>query len=337
MKTTVLKENDRVWLEGVKGWFVGDKESSVHAAQAAVMEALDEDISYDYLLGISGLAFRMQVSKNGLCPSSPHSFCGYQCVKRAVQALPYKVEIHEAPVDDLEKVKKARAAVVSSIDRGVPVQYGNEEDGLIIGYQKRGEEWICLHPMREGGKKTFVETNWPWGLAIFSEPKNELPDKHLLAVDTLNQAVEMAKAKEAGEYHLGLAAWAVYIQTLETLQQADEKTVTENIMGNAWIYECLVQYRRGAVLFLRTIADEFAEDVAQHLRTSAGIYEKMANEILTDDKNCVATIAPYGWSLKEGQKWTNEMRSDQLERLRTAYPLECDAIHEIQLALKLIE
>ncbi len=42
MKTTVRREGDRVWLDGVSGWFVGDQESSVHAAQAATMEAVGE-------------------------------------------------------------------------------------------------------------------------------------------------------------------------------------------------------------------------------------------------------------------------------------------------------
>jgi hypothetical protein len=40
MKTTVHRKHDRVWLEGVSGWFVGDRKSSVNAAQAAVMEAV---------------------------------------------------------------------------------------------------------------------------------------------------------------------------------------------------------------------------------------------------------------------------------------------------------
>jgi hypothetical protein len=42
MKTTIHREDDRVWLERVRGWFVGDKESSVHAAQEAVMQAVGE-------------------------------------------------------------------------------------------------------------------------------------------------------------------------------------------------------------------------------------------------------------------------------------------------------
>ena len=43
MAVKVRREEDRVWLEGVNGWFVGDRESSIHAAQAAVMEAVGED------------------------------------------------------------------------------------------------------------------------------------------------------------------------------------------------------------------------------------------------------------------------------------------------------
>jgi hypothetical protein len=88
MKAVLWRDGDKVWLEGVTGWFVGDKESSVHAAQEAVMQAVGMDVTYTNLLGASGLAFRMQVSREGLCPSSPHAFCGYQCVAGSVNALP---------------------------------------------------------------------------------------------------------------------------------------------------------------------------------------------------------------------------------------------------------
>ena len=333
MKTTVLKAADRVWLEGVSGWFVGDKESSVHAAEAAIMEAMGEEITYTDLLGVSGLAFRMQVSKDGLCPSSPHSFCGYQCVKRGVQAIPYKINVYGAPADDPEKVKLARKAVVASIDRGVPVQYGSEEDGIIVGYQKHGDEWICFHPLREGGRKTFVETNWPWGIAVFTDRKTEMASISDLALGALKQAIEMAELEESGEYHLGWAAWEAYIAKLKTLQQADEKTIKENNMGNAWIYECLVQFRREAAKYLRNIAGVFDDIVAQHLLTAAGIYEKIADAVLTDSDSCILSVAPYPWSLSEGEEWTNELRAMQIKRLENAYPMERKAIDNIKAAL----
>jgi hypothetical protein len=217
------------------------------------------------------------------------------------------------------------------------VQYGSEEDGIIVGYQKHGEEWICFHPMREGGRKTFVETNWPWGIAVYTERKSKMPDKRDLATATLQQTVEMAELKESGEYHLGWAAWEAYIDKLNSLQEADEKSISDNILGNAWIYECLVQFRRVAAKYLREIAEMFKDSSAHHLYKAADIYENMANTVLTDSTTCVLTVAPYPWSLKEGGKWTNEMRSTQIERLTKAFPMEREAIQHIKDALDYIK
>jgi hypothetical protein len=337
VKTTVHREGDRVWLEGVSGWFIGDRESSVHAAQAAVMDAVGEDVAYEYLVGVSGLAFRMQVSQEGLCPSSPHSCCGYQCVTRSTQALPWKLQVYEAKPEDTPQVAKARRAIVESIERGVPVQYGSEEDGLIVGYQKSGEEWICLHPMRDGGTKPFVETTWPWGIAVFTEREAGLPAQRELAVGALEQAVEMAGTPEAEGYDVGFRAWETYVERLRALQEADDRARTGSMLGNSWIYECLGQYRGAAARYLRDVAAEFAPQAAEHLLQAARLYERMSHEVLSDGKHGLLTIAPMPWSLKEGTAWTNEMRQEQIDRLEAALPLERAAIGEIEQALHLVE
>lgn len=337
MKTTVHRDGDRVWLEGVEGWFVGQKESSVHAAQEAIMKAVGEDVPYAYLLGVSGLAFRMQVSRKGLCPSSPHSFCGYECHQRSFQSLPWQGKVYglfEAPP---EKAAEARAAVVESIDRGVPVQYGSEEDGLIVGYQKGGEEWLCLHYFHDAGmKETFVETKLPWGLVVFTGPKEQPPDRETLAVEALRQAVEMAQTpvvdEGGGGYAVGFAGWEELIGRLEFLATADEKTVAGDQHGNAWIYESLVQYRRAAGWYLREIAPRFAPPVDGHLRKAARLYARMADEVLTDPEHCILTVAPYPGDAERGP-WTVEKRQEELRRLEAALPLEREAISEIEKAL----
>jgi hypothetical protein len=297
------------------------------------MTAVGEDISYEYLLGVSGLAFRMQVSKDGLCPSSPHSFCGYPCHARSSQALPWVLQLFEAKAEDTAKVQAARQAVADSINRGVPVQYGSEEDGIIVGYQKGGEEWICFHPMHEGGTETFVETQWPWGILIFVEPKQEMPPKRVLATGALEQALAMSQAKEAGDYHVGFAACGAYLARLRTLQEADEETQKGDMLGNSWIYECLAKYRAAAALYLREVAGEFGSPAEGHLFKAAELYERMSSEVLQDRKHCLITIAPLPWSLKEGQAWTNEMRQDQIARLEAALPLEREALREVKGAL----
>jgi len=332
LKTKIHREGDRVWLEGVKLGAFGDQDSSVHAAQAAAMQALGYSVSYDYLLGVSGLAFRIQVSKDGLCPSSPHSACGYQCIDRAVEALPCERKGYGAKAEETEKVKEIRQAVMASIERGVPVQYGSKEDGLIVGYQKNGDEWICLHPMRDGAKKIFIEKSWPWGVTVYTSPKDIEPARRDLIVASLQQAVKMANSPENGGYFLGFNAWDRYIEKLKALDTADEKTLKDAMTGNAWIYECLGLYRLSAARYLRSVANEFSAPATKHLKKAADLYEKMATKVLTDEKHCGMTIAPYAWS-KEGKVWTAEMRHGQIRRLRKALPLERRAIEEIKCAL----
>lgn len=336
MKTQLQHDGDRVWIEGVNGWFRGDKESSVHAAQEAVMQVVGEKIAYDDLLGVSGLAFRMQIHKDSFCGSSPHASCGYPCVERSIQSLGWNVRHFEVQPAEQAQVAEARRAMVESINRGVPVQYGHEEDGVIVGYQKQGEEWICLHPYHEWGKKTFVETHWPWRVAVFVDPKPDVPSRKALAREALKQAVDMARTQESGGYFLGFRAWDEYAQRLKTLEITEEKMRPIAMQGNAWIYECLAQYRASAARYLHSVAGEFDLEPSKHLNHASGLYERIAHQMLRDDAQCTWDIAPYPYSQKEIQQWTGEMRREQARRLETALPVEREAIAEIELALGLI-
>ncbi len=334
VRTTIIRGDDHALLEGVNGWGPGGRESSAHAAQASIMEAIGEDVDYTYLLGVSSLAFRMQVSKDGLCPSSPHAFVGYTCSERSDEAIPRESTVFALTDADEELVATARAAVVESIDRGVPARFGTEELGVIIGYQAGGAEWTCLHPMRGG---PFVVTDVPWGVTVYGEPKAEMSSRRELIIDSLRQAVAMAHAEESGGYYVGLRAWEDFIAKIEALQGgADEDALSAAMVGNSWIYECLTNYREFAAEYLRAVAPDFEPDVAEHLLAAADLYAKMSADVLKKD-TCVLSIAPLPWSLEEGQSWTDDMRADQLRRLKEALPLEREAIGELNAALAVID
>lgn len=334
MTARVTRTGDgEVVLEGVAGWAVGEKESSPHAAMESVLRALGEDITYDYLVGVSGLAFRMQVSKEGICPSSPHPNCGFACAERSERASPWASKGYGAKAEDTAGVKAARAAVVASIDKGVPVRYGSEEDGVIFGYRKDGEEWICYHPLRDGGMKAVTETKWPWGITVYTEPNPRTPPRKDLVRESLEQAVAMSKADTSGNYFVGLKAWDVYTDRVAALDSADDRTRGGSMVGNAWVYECLAQYRGVAARYLRTVSAEFGGKAAKHMRKAADLYEKMATQVLTDKEHCVVTVAPYPWMLREGATWTTEARADQVRRLRQARALETQALAEIGMAV----
>ena len=329
----VRRDGDRVWVEGVTGWFVGEKGSSVHAAHESAMRALGEDVTYDDLLGVSGLAFRMQVSIGTLCPSSPHAWCGYRCVDRSSEMSPWAFRHYAVKPDDDGRVAEMRRAIVDSIDRGVPVQYGSEEDGVIFGYRADGAEWLAFHPLHAGGREPFVETAWPWGLAIYTERRPDPPNWRAAGVAALRQAVSMAAAEEADRYYVGFAAWEDYIRQLEALDRADAVVRAEAMQGNAWIYDCLVQYRAVAARFLAGLAGSLGGAVAEDLARAGDAYRRMAGEVLRAPGRCSGEVAPYPWSLEDGETWSDDVRQAQIERLRAAIPLEHEAIDAIRAAL----
>ena len=328
---TVQRDSGKVWIEGVEGWSFAQKGSSVHAAMEVVMRTVGEDVPYEYLVGTSALAFRMQVH-NEWCPSSPHPWCGYQCVSGSVKALPWKVRAYEVKPDDADGVREARAAVVASIDRGVPCAYGSEEDGVIYGYQKGGEEWLCVHPFRGGN--TFVETKWPWGIGVYTERKAEMPDRRALVLASLKQAVEMAHTKNVDEYDCGFHAWEQWIARLRDEKWIAQRSENEAglMQGNSWIYCCLVEYRGAAAHYLRSVADDFDRGAAEHLCKAADLYERMVKDILLAG-DCPLDVAPMAENLKEGERWTQAMRDEQARRLEAALELERQAIAEIEKAL----
>ena len=333
VKLKVNSESDRVWLEGIEGFSFEDYGSSVHGAQATILKALGTPLSYEYLLGISGLAFRMQVFKDALCPSSPHSCCGFMCVSRSTTSNPWNIKIYEVKPEDAEKVQELRNAVKDSIDRGFPLQYGSIEDGIIIGYQKDGEEWLCYDPLQQNGKKIVIEKEIPWGVVEFVSKKDSLPSKKELAVESLKQAVEMTHQEDADEYWLGFRAWEEYIKYLQKLNENNELIKKDDMMGNAWIYECLISYRLHAVNYLRGLSQGFYEESEKHLLNAADLYEKMVTEKLLDEQGCFTDFVPYPWMQEKDKKWSNEMRTEQIRRLQEALQLEKHAITEIETAL----
>jgi hypothetical protein len=347
MTVQVVRKDGEVRIEGVQRWSSGERGSSVQAAQAAIMSALGEDITYTDLVGASGLAFRMQVAKE-LCPSSPHPHCGAECKTGAIDAIPYEIRPYSIYGDDSVSIDDVRAAVVESIDRGVPVQYESFEDGVITGYRNDGSEWIVLHPY---GDSTITavspeyaisvhggNTEWPfWTAWIYSERKSTPPNRSTTAVAAMQKAVEMAHTSEGDGYPLGFNAWDIWLGKLDSLNSADEKTVSGSTLGNSWIYHSLVQYRGIAAEYLRSIADEFDDDVAGHLLNAADQYERIAHHVLTDDGTSTNEVAPGPHTFGEGETWTATMRAEQGWRMREALPLERKAIVEIEAALALID
>jgi len=303
------------------------------AAFSLALQAAGENLTYEYLMGVSGSAFRFQLADDW-CETSTISACGYNTESNALNAIPYEVAFYDAQEDDAEGVKEIRRAVVDSINRGIPVIYRIEEDGLIIGYDNGGEAFFCVHPQeRLTPRGIFVEKRWPW--CIFVLGKKKVSKQNLQQYD--QQALQLAvdlfrKNKEEGMPLCGELAWMTWIDELQndSLFKRGAKW-----LKNWWLYISLLSARKCAAIYLKTIADKFPDTVSDGLLRAAEMYETMTTEILVPPSPEVAPC-PLKTSRAYAPEWPRECRHRQADILKRALDLERKAIGEIEKALSLL-
>jgi hypothetical protein len=344
MTMEVRREKGRVWIEGVKGFHPGEYASSPHGCQARILETLGEDLSYDDLLCYSGFAFRVGIHRE-MCPSAAHPCCGFMCMEGSNRALPWRMRVYEAapwsaPKEDRAAFEaQACAAIADSIERGVPVHYGGEEDGLIIGYGDEGRRWLCLHPYHKGGRELFwhdeaegfVGGSWPWGIVVWTEPKaaDERVADNELTVAALQQAVEMWATERREAYYVGEAAYGHWLGWLHDIESGKVEDAAPGMQGNGWCYDVLVHSRRIAGGWLGQKADSYSGQAADKLRAAADHYTRIA-ELCMEGLDC-----PWDLTLdpQRSAEWTAELRGEQIARLEAAREHDRAAVDAIEDAL----
>ncbi len=326
--------------------------NSVLASLAAILKTQEPDITYEYLMGVSSRAFRLQFS---WCPSAPHSLIGFNTYQPALKAAGYKET--EFPVGlKKETVKPGREAVKKSINAGMPCMFGSEEAGVIAGYEPISKEnstgWL-RRPGSIGGPKKKDEPyllpvkRMPWGVSVYS--RTNKPPRTESIVWSLRTGVRNAHAgKYNGKLAIGFEAWDKWIKDLRNFGPIVKGTIAELAkhkrphsekaalfgicLGNSWCYESLVDARKAAAKYLDSIAGEFKPEAAKHLKKAAGNYRKLV-KALTPERT--GKIAPYPFGMKDIKKqWTNAMRKKQADIMEKALPYEQQAIAEIEAALK---
>jgi hypothetical protein len=314
------------------------------ACYAVAMQTIGEDVTYPWLMGVSGHAFRFQLSKGfdptkgGWCGSSPHANCGYNTNKVAMAALPY--EVVDLPCDkkDSAAVAKARAAVVASIDAGVPALAVSEELMLIVGYQDGGAV-LLRRGAEEAKPKEWKGTTW-----LFSVLKlrSKAPDRAKLARESLARAVEIASLTESGVapdhptggYAAGLPAIARRAKELRddaVWARLHEKDLRRVQGFNAWVFYSLVDARATAAEYLKAMAPSFDEPQRAHVARAAELYAQVLKALT---EKCPTDVAPQPYMLKPGQTWDNALRHQQADELDQAAAIKKQAIEALRLAVK---
>ena len=352
MEERVKRDGGKVWIEGVKGFSPAEYADSVHGSQARILQAVGEELTYDDLISYSGFAFRVGVNK-GMCPSAGHPCCGYMCLKNAYRALPWQTKTYELfpgdkkPAEEVARLKaEACAAIKDSIDLGVPVHYGGEEDGLIIGYADAGRRWWCLHPYHKWGAEPFWhdeakgfaggKDKWPWGIVVWLKPKpaDRRVAERELTLAALKQAVEMWRTeKREKAYFCGEAAYAHWLKWLRGVNAGTVEKPKEGMQGNGWYFDVLTHSRDIAGRWLNKKAEGFDGDAREQLLNAADHYAQIG-PVCMKGLEC-------SWELalppNKFEEWTSEKRQDQIKRLEAARDHDRAAIAAIEKALESAE
>jgi hypothetical protein len=343
-RTRVHRETDKVWID-IPGFSTDEYASSVHGCQARILQTVGESADYADLICCNGFAFRVQVAPD-FCPSAGHPFMGYECTRHDLAKDLWRIDDLSPTKGSDEQPPKyddnAIGAVKASIERGVPVQYEGEEDGLIVGYAVDGARWLCIHPYHQAGQQAFWydegdamaggNGNPPWRLAVWIAPRPDAertPDAELLK-HALALAVEMWES--SGPYPCGQNGYRHWIESLRHIDDGRFDDPQLIMQGNAWCMDVLVHARRIASDWLRGKADTLPDKPSQRLEAAADAYSDLVAACLKDvESTWEITLWPGAYP-----QWTNEVRDRQIQRLEVAREYDLVAIGAIREALSLM-
>jgi hypothetical protein len=252
-----------------------------------------------------------------------------------MKALGYKATGIHSDRKKPEDVEKVRNAVVGSIDKGYPVLAIDLREvpdwGVIVGYADGGKEFLCRTYYDKTEEYAKAE-KWPWVVEVIKE-ETDKPSPKKSVLESLRIAVEVANTKKYEDYSSGFAAyedWAGDLLDDSMFESIEKEKLSSMTHANAWSYCSLIDAREAAVRYLRSIASYFGEGSAPRLAKATEIYE----EIVVKLKNGLE-YAPFPWQLKDGKKWTAEMRHAEAGVLKEVLALEREAIKELETTLSL--
>ncbi len=240
-------------LEGIRGlsWQSGELNTFVAALRSA-LEYLGENHTYSYLMGLSGAAFRLQIHRDGLCPSGPDATCGFNSGHHLLDMLRWSFRCLMASDGE----KKTKEAVHASIDRKIPVLaidlIGAPDWGLIVGYDEDGEFLVLTYHNRNKDQPQRAEKP-PWSFYLLDQKLGHTHQDRSeeMSLFLLKNLVENSSY---GPYHAGwhaLQAWKELLEHIGRFLAGSGDKRIEHLLGNYWNYVSLIDCRRAAKIYLR--------------------------------------------------------------------------------------
>lgn len=303
----------------------------------ACLAYLGDAPNYDYLMAVSGAAFRRLWNRDD-GGNIDLSYLGDEPFRRAFWALGYDWE--QVPAE-----KEAMfAAAQASIDRGVPAIsfgiIGPPEAGVVTGYDRERQALLGWSYFQDQRERYYEKSDWfetmdrgaGKGLIVIGSKQAARPDEREILVSTLRWAIDLeCTAQRAGlpEHVAGLAAYDAWADAMEI--DNDYPADDPQVLGTrVMVYGdqlTMLEERRSAAAYLRRMAPT-APGAVEPLQAAAALYQAAADQ--------GAGMWPWGYSMGEDAQQglaDREARRTFAAQVRLARDKEGRAVAQLERAL----
>lgn len=323
-RTSIKRDQSgKVWIQGIgpiRGFARGRDNTFMHSLEL-VLDATGRKIGYDELMGISGLAFRLQFRVDRWDVGNPDGLVGEDCLKVLFPAVGWNYEVRIVRLEEVDEVAALRLAIRRSINRGVPVLAANvippEDWGILTGYDGN-KRWLCRSYNGGAAVTNKPAKGWPTAVVLLTR-RLARPSARKAHVASIRRAVELFEQRKSGVHALGDKAFDHWCQSLHSVRDRSY------IHANFWTYIGLIDARSAAVRYLKAIAKEFGPR-RTHLIKASNWYDKEVRLLLEGLDHVPQARAPKSLP-------PIEMRKRQIDVLRRARKMERNAIASLKRAL----
>jgi hypothetical protein len=341
--------SDRCILEGVPKVGYHTHLCPFPGSLYAVLQYIRDPVDFDYLMGVTGAAFRRVWDKDDggnvdlmyFWPE-PH--------QRIFKALRYEFRTvgHADKGEMIEAVKDSITQGKPLISFGI---IGPPEAGVVAGYSKDGQVLHGYSYFQEGDVQGYYEkADWfetmgrgsPYGFIVIGDKKTESgPTKRETLISTLEWAVDLARKPrlrditgrpENGDHANGLAAydgWANGLEVDADYPKDDIEVLKTRVMVHG-DQCCMLEERRNAAGCLKSMAD-IAPEAEEELAAAASLYKQVANE----------GSSIWLWGHDMGEKARQgladpEARKKIASAVRASAKKEAEAVGHLERALEIL-
>ena len=175
MKAQLTVAKDRVVIDNIPPleWGKSTDTSFIRSAQLT-LNALGENYTYEFLMGICGAAFRFHFNPDW-CPSAADVTTGFDLSKVLFKSLGYDCSLHDIDDSSMEDIQALYKEIIEQINRGIPIVAINLKEipewGIITGYLKNRPGIVCRTYFDESPQYSLAE-HAPW-LSFFIGDKGD--------------------------------------------------------------------------------------------------------------------------------------------------------------------